>query len=544
MSESQNSNGEILLVSLLPGKLDEVIEMQHIHCTLRDAPSYTACALMIDESYDMSSISLYSLPPELEDMLRSIRHPDSSMCLWVEQLCVDQKSYEDKARHVPILRDIYTAATRVIIWVGNCCETSHDEDLDVYIGPGNSDTTEHAFEFASRFAEATAQEVIEMLDSRYPPRNIHSWAYLFRLLCRPFFRGLPLLRTNYVAQLRNAAIRCSRSDMSLPRLLKAAVRLWAISPIPYFIQGDGNDSDETEQMEPLMETDHQFLLSCMRFGWNPPDIAVRISRSFGGDASNWSASCRFTIHLGRCDDIYDIGNRVHIFHASHERFAAQEADPAGYVSAALERACLEKPPSLPCEEDALLPAPRASDQAPFIHSQKERRDATLLLKLFPASSLNTPIQCGLVESQIRGAQPFSFVTNSTVLRTLFPAEDYCGVAFPVTTRKTVPILVNGQAFVVPRIQEIFLRLVRQAEEPTYLFMWNICMYPPGAMRTREQLRLYTSFKAMLKFESKAQEVDMYSVIEMAGQQRTELDLEYLGLPRGISWDAWLLEIND
>ena len=143
------------------------------------------------------------------------------------------------------------------------------------------------------------------------------------------------------------------------------------------------------------------------------------------------------------------------------------------------------------------------------------------------------------------APEFSFATNNTFLRKAPDTSNFHNVQFPVSTRLSMPILVNCQAFIVPRIQEVFLRLLRDSTQVTYVFLWNICMFTSEAnMENRDGIENYVSVKHFMKEVGKAREIDMYAILEKAGKERTRQDLESVGLPKGISWDEWLLRLND
>lgn len=108
----------------------------------------------------------------------------------------------------------------------------------------------------------------------------------------------------------------------------------------------------------------------------------------------------------------------------------------------------------------------------------------------------------------------------------------------------MPILVNGQAVIVPQIQEVFLRLYRDPAQVTYVFFWNICMYSSEAnLGSKDGIAQYVGVKNFMKEVGKAREIDMYAVLK-AGKERPRQDLESVGLPKGMLWDEWLLRLND
>lgn len=590
---------DIVFIKLLPGLKTDPIEVHNVISSGLEHPiKFTACAIWAPRPPAGTSCTL---SPELEGMLRELRDQSIPKYLWIEQLCV-QSSYEDRARHVPMLKDIFMTAERVVIWSGNDQEPMYDKCFDFYfslghsvVGANDEDTkklgastatneevsidcltirevdaeeamvneaakvnisileststaptpqeiTTHAFNFANRLATASIPEVASVLERRHPTTNIHSWAYLFRILCRPFFRDLPLLQTNYLDQLPLATVRCSSSDIGLAQLRKAAVRIWAIFPIPYFIREtpfltkDGLNNK-------FMDNDREFLQSCMRFGFSPPDSWGRIDQAFRQE--NERTAERGLAHFSFCNDIYRLNERESVYKAERARARSLVDDPERYIAIALAPDGRNlMPPSRQLDDCKLSPPPEVLDQAPFVHFRQTRLDTMLLTKLYPADTLSEPVQCCLVEHKITKAPDILWLTNSTVLRAPLPVSPYFGAQFPVTTRHTAPILVNRQAFIVPRLQEVFMRLMRGSKEPKYLFMWNICMYPSDAIDSKRSISFYTGFKYFLETNGTVFDIDMYTVLDGAVEHLDRSALEEVGLPQGMSWDEWLLEIND
>ncbi|KAI9148302.1 HET domain-containing protein [Paramyrothecium foliicola] len=62
----------------------------------------------------------YPLPirPNLEYALTALRLPTQTRALWVDAICIDQSSNEERSRQVGYMRMIYKYAARVIAWVG------------------------------------------------------------------------------------------------------------------------------------------------------------------------------------------------------------------------------------------------------------------------------------------------------------------------------------------------------------------------------------------------------------------------------------------
>jgi hypothetical protein len=60
----------------------------------------------------------------LQQALRRLRHPNVARDLWIDAVCIDQSSSDEKKFQVQQMYDIYTSATRVLIWLGEGDEAS------------------------------------------------------------------------------------------------------------------------------------------------------------------------------------------------------------------------------------------------------------------------------------------------------------------------------------------------------------------------------------------------------------------------------------
>ncbi|KAI0468718.1 hypothetical protein F4859DRAFT_490107 [Xylaria cf. heliscus] len=550
-------SGKIRLLEVSPGSGEEAIEIKR-HGFEQPTVPYVACAAFTDRCDFTSTTSTDSpgaggsdaitLPAVLEQMTQQLRDPEVSVYMWIDHLCTETNppGQQMEYQYPTSLKDIYTAAKECIIWAGNDHDTSDEECFDRFLVMGNGQTTEHAFNFASRLAEADLSDIPPLFDERCSiDTNTHSWVYLFRILCRPFFRGLPLLRTNYVSGLARAVVLCGRTRISFNTLRQAAHRIWAVFPIPYFFQNIKESLDNEDDQITIMKADRAFLLSCLRFGLDSFAVLGRI-REFFIPTENDSAP-RFLVHLGYCDDIYcGVQDNVSAALVRQAVGETQElgSDPTTFIQKAVTQNQNTEPPSLALEGYIPCP-PRAEDQAPFVHQRVHCGNDVRLVRLLPASCVNEPLQCGVVDIPVDKIPEFRVVLNDTFIRKRLEFKNFHGVQFPITTRSTVAMLVNGQAFVIPKIQEVFLRLVRDSSQPVHLFLWNICMsMQRSGLGTRADIARYLAVKRYVKLKGNGDEIDMYEVLDNAGQRRERHELEALGLPKTRSWDEWLLELND
>jgi hypothetical protein len=59
-----------------------------------------------------------SITANLESALRHLRLSDQQRTLWVDALCINQSDITERGSQVQLMADIYTAVSRVLIWLG------------------------------------------------------------------------------------------------------------------------------------------------------------------------------------------------------------------------------------------------------------------------------------------------------------------------------------------------------------------------------------------------------------------------------------------
>lgn len=104
--------------------------------------------------------------PNLDSALRSLRREDAQRVLWVDALCINQKSAPERSHQVSLMRDIYSRCERDILWLGPdlYSETGH-------INPSEEELAE-GMELMARIAEKdiAALEVMEGHWNKYHDR--------------------------------------------------------------------------------------------------------------------------------------------------------------------------------------------------------------------------------------------------------------------------------------------------------------------------------------------------------------------------------------
>jgi hypothetical protein len=170
----------------------------------------------------------FHITTNLASALKRLRNPELFILLWVDSICIDQSDVAERSQQVSIMKEIYTCAYRVAIWLG-------DED----------ESTMSAFSFiyqvAHEFKKATGVDSrdvvgpdginvsVEKVREFYNPGdNIeparrewfqHNYLVLARLFNRPWFSRVWVLQEVHSAT--EVGVYCGRHLASWGSLLLA-----------------------------------------------------------------------------------------------------------------------------------------------------------------------------------------------------------------------------------------------------------------------------------------------------------------------------------
>ncbi|TGO29111.1 hypothetical protein BPAE_0019g00270 [Botrytis paeoniae] len=126
---------------LVPKQLDTVSCTLHI-VSLRELPDYHALSycwgdhdlpraqILLDETEVDVTISL-------EQALKTFRHATKMMVLWADAVCINQNDPEEKAEQIKLMRDIYSCANVVDVFLGEGTPRT-DEAMDAALTIGQA----------------------------------------------------------------------------------------------------------------------------------------------------------------------------------------------------------------------------------------------------------------------------------------------------------------------------------------------------------------------------------------------------------------------
>lgn len=117
----------IRLIKLRRRKLFTSVQCDIIEVVLDEAPlfealSYTWRNEKPSVRISVSDGSFVLVTQAVDEFLRYRRTFFGEMIFWIDGACINQASNKDKNQQVPLMRDIYTRASRVVVWLGPLVE--------------------------------------------------------------------------------------------------------------------------------------------------------------------------------------------------------------------------------------------------------------------------------------------------------------------------------------------------------------------------------------------------------------------------------------
>ncbi|VUC34205.1 unnamed protein product [Clonostachys rosea] len=87
-----------------------------------DATSFEVLSYAREKSEPTSAIHIDQevllVPANVEAALRGLRHHDEPRCLWVDFICIDQRSISERSFHIRFMKTILRKCSRVLVWLG------------------------------------------------------------------------------------------------------------------------------------------------------------------------------------------------------------------------------------------------------------------------------------------------------------------------------------------------------------------------------------------------------------------------------------------
>ncbi|KAF4463136.1 heterokaryon incompatibility [Fusarium albosuccineum] len=114
---------DIRLLKIQPGQRSQAVQLQIFTTSLSDPPEYNALSYTwSDEGSDVTvevGNQTIVVSETLYQALVHLRQPTTESVFWIDAICINQTSTQDKNHQVPLMDKICSAAREVIVWLGN-----------------------------------------------------------------------------------------------------------------------------------------------------------------------------------------------------------------------------------------------------------------------------------------------------------------------------------------------------------------------------------------------------------------------------------------
>ncbi len=117
------------LLDLYPSPSHSAPIVCDISCNpINDPKPYTALSYVwgSDDRTHTAEIAgkLFKITQSLDEALRHIRDRNRAVTLWIDQVCINQDNNAEKSAQVNLMRNIYTFAAQVLVWLGQAADDS------------------------------------------------------------------------------------------------------------------------------------------------------------------------------------------------------------------------------------------------------------------------------------------------------------------------------------------------------------------------------------------------------------------------------------
>ncbi|KAI4861926.1 heterokaryon incompatibility protein-domain-containing protein [Hypoxylon rubiginosum] len=208
-SPLEESKGEIRLLELHPRDFDDDIDCSIRHATLANTLEFTALSYTWGDPKVRKAILVggqtFEVTVNLFDALRHLRSSREMQTLWVDAVCINQGDLDERSKQVLRMRDIYTFANTVEVWLG----LAEDDDCAAMalvdkLGATVSDPEES---LASGFYKEYEQAFLDIFEGA-EPEEVRALSQLFK---RPWWTRVWVVQELTLANQQAAIVRCGEA---------------------------------------------------------------------------------------------------------------------------------------------------------------------------------------------------------------------------------------------------------------------------------------------------------------------------------------------
>lgn len=122
------ASNQIRLLSLEPAKERSAPLVCSLSKISLNSPPPFEALLYTWGAFGDDAVILHSIPfkvtANLDSALRDIRHEISDRTLWIDAVCINQDDVLERNHQVTKMRQVYQAASKVVVWLGPETEDS------------------------------------------------------------------------------------------------------------------------------------------------------------------------------------------------------------------------------------------------------------------------------------------------------------------------------------------------------------------------------------------------------------------------------------
>lgn len=121
--EALEQSDAIRLLVLEPGTGQDPVSVRLIQAHLSSSPKFEAISYVWGDPGDTTAIlcsgRVINITQNLHAALQQFRLPNAERVLWADAICINQTDLGEKNTQVPLMKDIYSEASAVLVWLGS-----------------------------------------------------------------------------------------------------------------------------------------------------------------------------------------------------------------------------------------------------------------------------------------------------------------------------------------------------------------------------------------------------------------------------------------
>ncbi|KAH7346049.1 heterokaryon incompatibility protein-domain-containing protein [Pyrenochaeta sp. MPI-SDFR-AT-0127] len=117
---------QIRIAYITKGSRSDPLEATLLRTSLDALPSYEALSYVWGRDQSVAKLALnghcINITPSLQGAMMQLRSSTEDRLIWIDAICINQEDPEERSKQVQLMRDIYSNAKRVIVWLGEEAE--------------------------------------------------------------------------------------------------------------------------------------------------------------------------------------------------------------------------------------------------------------------------------------------------------------------------------------------------------------------------------------------------------------------------------------